>query len=169
MKERKEGRREERKRRRIGPPGISSEHGLTRYNKTGHKRSHHSWLWQPSRRKRVPSSGKTNIDFISLWFLAYLSRGKIKVGTTSVRYRLTILLQYFADLELSEVQVCLHWLEPTASVTLGVCVEETGSITSRAIQNVMLFSKKNSEKKYTPSRACLIWWTVLQAPTPTLT
>lgn len=58
MKERKEGRREERKRRRIGPPGISSEHGLTRYNKTGHKPSYHGQMRQPRRRKGALSVGK---------------------------------------------------------------------------------------------------------------
>lgn len=39
-------------------PGIPTECGLTSYNKTSHKLSYQDWMKHPSRRKRVPSSGK---------------------------------------------------------------------------------------------------------------
>jgi hypothetical protein len=41
--------------KRAGFLRISSEHSITRYNKTRHKLSYQSWMRQPSRRKRVLS------------------------------------------------------------------------------------------------------------------
>lgn len=149
-------------------PGIPTECGLTSYNKTSHKLSYQDWMKHPSRRKRVPSSGKTNIDFISLWFLAYLSHGRVKVGTTFTMYRLTILLQYFADLELSVSHVCLHRLEPIASVTLVVHVEDTGSISGRTIQNSKLFPQKNSAEYYLQRLHYLMNY-ISRSPAPQLT
>ena len=46
------------KKKRVHHPGISTEHGLTIYNKTGHKPSYQGWIRQPSRRKRALSTGK---------------------------------------------------------------------------------------------------------------
>lgn len=43
---------------RAGFPEISAEHGITCYNKTGHKPSCQGWMRQLSRRKRVPSTSK---------------------------------------------------------------------------------------------------------------
>jgi hypothetical protein len=42
--------------KRAGLPGISTEHGIPRCNKTRHKLSHEGWR-QPCRRKRVPGAG----------------------------------------------------------------------------------------------------------------
>lgn len=84
-------------------------------------------------------------------------------------YPLTILLQYFADLELSVIQVCLHRLEPIASVTLVVYVEEdTGSISGRTIQNAMLFPQKNSDEYYLQRSRYLMNY-ISRPPTPQLT
>lgn len=47
----------------IGLPGTSTEHGLTRYCKTGHKPS-----FQPKGRKRIPRSGILKEMLVSVCF-----------------------------------------------------------------------------------------------------
>lgn len=42
----------------MGIPGKSTEHGITSY-KTRNKPSDQGWKMQPSRRKRIPSTGKS--------------------------------------------------------------------------------------------------------------
>ena len=45
--------------KRAGLLGISTEYDITRYDKTGHKLPYCSWMRQSSKRKRVPSAGKS--------------------------------------------------------------------------------------------------------------
>lgn len=45
--------------KRVGLSGTSSKYGITNYNRTRHIFSGQGWMRQPSRRKRVPETGKS--------------------------------------------------------------------------------------------------------------
>lgn len=46
----------------IGVPKTATENSVTKCNKTSHNPSYQGWMWQPSRRKWFPRSGKTVKD-----------------------------------------------------------------------------------------------------------
>lgn len=74
-KRRKEGRTDGRSDGRTSLPEISTEHSIIQYNKTGPRPSYHDWMWQPSRRKRVPHTGKRvphRLDSCNLAALLYI-------------------------------------------------------------------------------------------------
>lgn len=67
---------------KIGPSGISTEHGISSYNKSKHILSYQGWIRQPSGRKGAPSAGKIFRD--TLHSLFWESHKKTKLYNNNI-------------------------------------------------------------------------------------